>query len=309
MAKQFGDDDFEEDRSKEPAPPGSMDIELEPETPDDDEDDEDEPAPARQQDGDTTPRKAKRAARAKGYKDLEERARSADERAQRLEMQLQQLTGYVQGAVRPQQSDPVQALQAELDKVNEDQAALYRQAQLLGDKLTTEEYAKVQKKANELEVQKHRVMNRMVQAETQAQPGQAQQYIQQTVFQQQLEQRYPDLVNTTAGRWGMQRYQQLLLEGRQPGWETLDAAAEDARKQYGMATKSRQPAPTRAEQRQLEGSPKGGSGSGGASDQPRKIRLSKDQIAMVQAWNPGLFKQDEKKACQKWWNEIGKKHA
>lgn len=316
MAKQFGDDEFEEERSsKDQAPPGSMEIDLEPEAADDDDDDDDEPAPPRQgqqPEGDATPRKQKRAERAKGYKALEERTKAAEERSQRLEVQLGQLSGFVQAQARPQQgTDPAQALQTELDQINEEQALLYRQAQQLGDKLTSEDYARVQKKANELEVKKHRAMSRMVAAENQAPPGQAQQYIQQQVFQQQLNQRYPDfLQDQRAAQLGWTIARQMVLEGRPESWETLDAAAEEARRRLGWQSRGGTgPAPTRSEQRKLEGSPKGGNGSGGAADQPRKIRLSKDQISMVERWNPSLFRADEKKACQKWWNEIGKKYA
>jgi hypothetical protein len=307
----LGDDDLEEEKvSKEPATPGSLEIELDdPDKPDDD-DDADEPEPQQTQ----TPEqrlssRERRQRRGQAHKELEERTRAAEERAQRLEAQISELRGYVAGAVKPpQESNPAEALQKELEQINEEQALVYRQAQQLGEKLTAEDYAKINKKANELELKKHRVMSRLVQAETQTRPGQAQEYIQQQVFQQQLNVRFPDLVNTHAGQWGMQRYQQLLLEGKPAGWDTLEQAAEDARKQYGMPSR-RQAPPTQQEKSKLVGTSKGGNGAGVATDKPRTIRLSKDQLRMVQAWNPSLYAKDEKKAARQWWDQIGSKHA
>lgn len=309
----LGDEDLEEEKSsKDPAPAGSLEIELDdPDKPEEDEDEEDEdddPAPAQTQNPEQTPRKQKRAQRAGNHRELERQLQEERARREGIEARLNQLQGFVTARQPdPGQADPSQRLQSDLDAINEEQAQLYRQAQLLGDKLTQDDYAKINRKANDLEVKKHRVMNQMVQLETRN-PMQERQQVEQQVFQSQLNQRYPDLVGTHAGQWGMQRYHQLLLEGKKPGWETLDMAADDARKQFGLAGRARQPAPTPQQRSKLVGTSKGGAG-GGNADKPRTVRLSKDQLGMVERWNPTLFKKDEKAAARLWWKTIGSKHA
>lgn len=293
------------------AAPGSMEIDVAEPDAEADEDDDESASPARESGTERTPRQERRARRPRqDYRALEEQARQANERAQRLEQEIARIGGFLQAQQQPQQHDPMQQLNQELEQLNQEQRDIFEQARS-GASLTAEQYDRLNRKSTEIERKKSRVMYQMNDLEMRGSRPDPRHQTQEQVFQAQLDREFPDFVGKPReGQLGVAIFRQLVLEGKPNNWDTLHEAAEEARRRLGWPTRSARPvsaAPTQQERQRLIADPKGGGGGGG--EKPTKVRLTKEQLSMAEAWNPTLAKQNPTACYQKWWNEIGKKHA
>lgn len=298
--------------AKQEAAPPDDDDEVEQTPVDDEPAEEDEPRQSR------ADKKRNR------YRELQERAEAAER--DRAEMagritQMQQLYDEARRAPPQQQQRTEQRdeLSEKLDSVYREQDLLYRELQARGKTLTQEDISKYEKRARELDEQKHELIaDRKLRAtgggRAQQDPGAA-----VGAF---LQMQYSDVYgNPQALSWAQARYQMLKAEGRPAGFEVLQEVMSETRQRYrlpGGQQQQRQAAPPRASQQaRYAGAPRGGGAGGGEADEqlsvPRKpeyVRMAKSVYSHIAKQMKGKSqKQIEEVQWKMWVNGPGKRHV
>lgn len=295
----------EEDTELEPtAPePGSIELELPPETEDDDDDSDDgesgpEPGPQPSQ------RQQRRRERAANYRQLAETTtRLQEELAQEREARAR-MQGLIEAGLQQRQPQGPHPLEQAVEDVLRRQEEHFNYYAANGAKMTEQQRADAARRARELEIEKSRALFALHGAQAGYQRVDPQMAEQQR-FQIQVDARYPDIAaNPRAARVGRAILDRMLAEGKPFTWETFDEAAEETRRNPALGLKPKgAPSPTPRQRQQYAGSPKGP--AAGTKETPRKITLTKGEVAMAEKMYPGL---EPRQAHLKWYNEIGKKH-
>lgn len=256
----------------------------EPEEPDPEEpDDEAPPAANRAQ------RKRNRYREAQEAREAAERtAEAARRETQEIRARLDQLQGYVAGAVRPQQSDPLRTAldanyQAEKDLVEEanrlhatDPAAAKAKQDAWTDRL------------KQINLDRARIQQHLVAREDAPRQRQEQVADQKRQLYNNLAVQYPDVFGVPEGRavkWAEIRYEQLKAEGHPESMDTVHRAIADARRQFRLSG-GRTP-PTEREKARFVGAPRSAAVSKTPTGQT-KVVLTADMRAMAQARYPKL---------------------
>lgn len=183
----------------------------------------------------------------------------------------------------------------ELESIYQEQEMIAMQANA-GVQLPKELVERLSRRAKELDVAKHRII---AQRELrQALP--AIQGAQQHPMRAMLEMKFPDVyANPRAREWAGAWCVQRVARGRRYDISMVEESLEQARKEFGMATR-----PTSATQRSRTSGP--GGGSGGHGGDARVITLTPDQVEMAKVAYKHL---PEKEAIRKWAATVGKKLA
>ncbi len=280
----------------------SVVVEPEPAEPDDDDDDEGTSEPEQR-----PSRRERRRQRASGYNELKETNERLARELQETRLAQQRMQGMLEANLyRPQQQQGPHPLEQAVDEVLREQDEFYQSYSANLPKMTEVQREQAQARARELEKKKMAAVVRLENARMGVSQGPQPQQIRQMAFQEQLNMRYSDIAaDTKASEIGGHIARRMFAEGKPQTWETLDEAAEETRRVMGWQSKTRAPKPTPRDQQRFTGTPKGPSGGGGTKE-AGPIRISKKQAQMAENANPHL---PAPKAHQKWWNEVGKKHA
>ena len=305
MAIKQGQDENSVERDDDDAG-GTIEIQPEPDAGegDDEEDDEGEPEPSRQ----ARPSKGRRG---EAFRQAREQAAQVPELQRQLNETreaMARMQGMFQQDMHQRQhgANPYKDLEDRVQAAYDEQNRHYEQFMARAPKLTPEERDKEARRAMELDRKKAEAQFELVAAQRGIGRTPSAQEMEQRAFQAQLNARYPDLVGTRAGQAGMLILQNKLLQGQPYTWETIDAAADEARAQFNMPSGRRQPAPNEATKAKYSGIPRGG-GGGAKPNAAAPTKITKNQDKMVAAMYPAMYAENPNKARQKWWNNFGKK--
>lgn len=225
-------------------------------------------------------------------RDEAERARTEAEALRRELAETKAMAAHAAGLAQgiqqaggKAQTDPEEA---ELEAVRKEGERLLREweARSASPDLTDEERADFRRRRDDLKVREGRAIYRKVQREEAPPPQQAAQEREMML----LRARHPEVMShQDAPRWAKVRYEQLILEGHPPGWDTTDIVMKEARARYKLGG-ARQ---DETLERKLTGHSKGAGGGGG---EKKSVTLSKTDVAMANAAFGHI--KDEKKRLQ-----------
>lgn len=224
------------------------------------------------------------------------------EEKQRISERLARLEGVAASLPHPSQMQPHRPerdpIDEHLDQAREEQRNLYaefeaRMAATEGKmsaderKKFDERNAALEDKRIQLQIQKHA-------------PRMDPEAIARQNMQMQIDSRHPDVMGDPQRRsWTQARFWQLRAEGMSDSWETLDLAANEARKRFGGQAATRPPSDSR--KARFTGAPRGGGSSGGQ----KTYRMTDVDKRLAAAMFPN--EKDERKRNQMWVNSVGKR--
>jgi hypothetical protein len=277
----------------------------EPVEPDTDEDDDDD---AGQPEAPPENAKARKRQRGSNYRELTETTKRLEQQLQEERTARARMEGLMQASLqqpRQQQTGP-HPIDQELDRVFEEQDSFYKLLTSRTDKLSPQEQTEATRRARELEIRKGELLAARANLRMGVGRAQSPQEVQQQAFQAQLQMRYPDIAaHAQASEYGGHLARaKIAAKGGVVTWDLLDEAAEETRKQFGMTSAHKPPPPTKETKAKYVGTSKGAGSNGNGENKP--IRIDKKQAQMAENAYPHL---PAGKAHQKWWNEVGKKHA
>lgn len=255
-------------------------------------------------------RESRQERRRNRYREIQDERTAALKRAEDAErreaetrnlflQQLQQLPRPPQGPPQPD------ALDKELDDTLAEQRLVYRDfnARAQANAITEADEREFQQKVQVLQKRLLTLGGKLALRES----GQQQnpEHVKREVIRQQMMQMHGDVLGNQATQMYCDGvYKQLRAMGRPDDWSTLEEAAEATRRNFGMPSRTRRPAPSEASKRKLTGMARGG-GAPQNGDSPRVVTLSSQDKKMANA----LFKHipSETERYKRWASGPGRR--
>lgn len=239
-------------------------------------------------------------------KALRDEAEELREKSARLERELleerakrAEATGYAQGMRQATAGPAVDPVDAELSQIVVQKRELGEQyaAEQAAGKVTPERYKEFLDRAERF----NQRQQELITDKTLRKYRPNEQQLQAQENQRQLQARYPEVTaDAKALGWAKARYDQLVLEGHPPGWETTDLAMNESKSRHMPS--ARKPDPTM--ERRLQAQPRGAGAP--ASGGPTRVHLSVKDLEMAEAAFPKLSPREAAKAYAK---VVSKKSA
>lgn len=309
MPEQFGDENNSAvdrflDRVKDANPVDDIDLEEEPRL--DDDDFEIGASPDGDESGES--RDEKRRKRGELYeaaqqsKQLMEENRQIREQLANLQGQAQAFPAMLQNIQSSTpQADPIDS---EIEDVYNRQNRLFQEyqraeaaARAKGEQMDPSIRSQYEREAMDLDGRKTALHIRKA-GYQQPNPQQAQQMQVQAMISAQ----HPDVMgHAKAKGWVQNRYNQMLLEGRQDSWDTLQNAMDEARQQFHLS-RGNSTRPTYDQRSRYTGHSKGSQGS---STNSKSYRMTSEDKRMANALYSHI--DDEGKRLQMWVNKVAKR--
>lgn len=214
-----------------------------------------------------------------------------------------------QSAPRQEQqgADPIKAAYVKNAQTQSHLLAEYNaRVKAAGGKLSDTEEAEYVERATLLKFDEQRIVNAYNEREQAPQR-------EQQMLMQQIRGRYPDLIdnpNKSIWAWSQARYNQMVAEKGRPltteeSWSIADKAAEEARQKFRLAGRKQAPAASAATKARLSGISRGAGGGDEDGGVKPIVMTGKLKKAAKDAF-PHLYKQDPKKAYQRWVDTAGR---
>lgn len=218
------------------------------------------------------------------YREAQERESAANKRAEDAERrygEMQQMLQQHLRAVAPQQpqAPKEEPLAAELKSLFKEQDLLYRDYNANRERLTAAEHEDFARKGRELQERMLDISTKKTLKEMGIGRAPDEKQVRAAIFKQEMEVKHGDVMGDERKRmYADGVWRQLIAEGRQDDWDTMDECMERTRRKFGMPSKTRR-APSESYKSKLTGAGRGAGASG--ADKSQVVTMGKEYQIMA----------------------------